>query len=77
MVQSECKEFDRKFIWLYCLRGCHLHQGYDNLILDRFSPVSVCGRPLGVPFDNVDSELVRVRVDKGAEELRPPYKNKP
>ena len=35
------------------------------------------GRPLGKPFDDVDSEVVRFCVEKGAEEPYPPSENKP
>ena len=37
----------------------------------------MCDRPLGEPFDDVKSELVRFRVDKVIEELRHPPRISP
>ena len=37
----------------------------------------MCDGPLREPFDEVESELVRFRVETGAEEPRPPSEDKP
>ena len=37
----------------------------------------MCGKPLGESFDDVESEHVRFRVEKGAEEPHPPSEDKP
>ena len=71
MISPEVEEFNREFIWSHCRRVCHRHQGPGSIVFCRFDADSVCDRPLGKPFDNFESELVRVCVEKGAEELRP------
>ena len=43
-----------------------------HLVFCRFGPESVCDRPLGELFEDVEFELVIFRVDKGAEERRLP-----
>ena len=37
----------------------------------------MCDRPLGEPFDDVESELIGFRIEKGPEERRPPSEDKP
>ena len=77
LVYPEFEEFNREFVWSHCLRVCHRPQGSDQLGFYRFDPESVCDRPLGEPFDDVESELIGFRVEKGTEEPRPPSEDKP
>ena len=77
MVYPEFEEFNREFIWSHCLRICHRPQGPNQLDFCRFDPEGVCDRPLGELFDDVESELIGFRVEKGPEEPRPPSEDKP
>ena len=76
MVYPKFKEFNREFVWPHCLPICDRPQGPDRLVFCRFDPESVCNRPLGELFDDVESELVGLRVEKGPEEPRPPSEDK-
>ena len=70
MVYLEFEEFNREFVWSHCLCICHRPQGPDQFVFCRFDPESVCDRPLGELFDDVESEPIRFRVEKGPEEPR-------
>ena len=61
------------------IRSCptfcaHFYHGISPPL--RYIPL-VLHRPLGEPFDDVESELVRFRVEKGAQEPRPHPEYKP
>ena len=68
MVYPDFEDFNRNFVLSYCLRICHRPQGPDQLAFCRFDPALVCDRPLGELFDDVESELIGFRVEKGPEE---------
>ena len=76
MVYPEFEEFNREFVWSHCFRICHRPQGRDQLVFCRFDPESVCDRPLGDLFADIESELIGFRVEKGPEEPRPPSGDK-
>ena len=50
---------------------------WGYLVFCRVDPESVCDRPLGEPFDVVESQLVRFRVQKGTKEQRSPSEDEP
>ena len=77
VVYPEFEEFNREFVWSHCLRICHRPQGPNQLVFCRFNPEDVCDRPLGELFDDVESELIGFRVEKGPEERRSPSEDKP
>ena len=77
VVYPEFEEFNREFVWSHCLRICHRPQGPNRLVFCRFDPEGVCDRPLGELFDDVESELIGFRVEKGPEEPRLPSVDKP
>ena len=77
MVYPEFEEFDREFVWSHCLRICHQPQGPDQLAFCRFDLELVCDGLLGELFDDIESELIGFRVEKGPEEPRPPSEDKP
>ena len=77
MVYPEFEEFNRKFVWSHCLRICHRPQGPDQLVFCRFDPEIVCDRSLGELFDDIESELIGFRIEKGFEKPRPRSEDKP
>ena len=77
VVYPEFEEFNRGFVWSHCLRICHRSQRPNQIVFCRFDPEGVCDRPLGELLDDVESELIGFRVEKGPEEPRPPSEDKP
>ena len=77
VVYPEFEEFNREFVWSHCLRTCPRPQGSDQLVLCRFDPESVSDKPLEELFDDVESDFIEFRVEKGPEEPRPPSEDKP
>ena len=76
VVYPEFEEFNREFVWSDCLRICHRPQGPNQLVFCRFDPGGVCDRPLGELFDDVESELIGFRSEKGPEEPCLPSEDK-
>ena len=77
VVYTEFEEFNREFVLSHCLRICHSPQGSNQLVFCRFDPEGVCARLLGKLFDDVESELIGFRIEKGPEEPHPPSEGKP